>query len=223
VKVLDFGILKSATGTELSLTQTSSVLGTPAYMSPEQSCSTSSSRVAGRFARRRSRRCASSPRSIRTTITRARAGDPALPREGTGGSVRDDRRARTVRTRCVRAKFNVDRAHRVLERVATGHRSRSVTRQADRSRSRVRIAWRMQRTKPAAAMEEGEGIEMHAIIDVDAAAPVSAITPDATVAIDAAAPTPDAGSAKRAVRRGATGSGSAIKKCNVWESRTGCT
>jgi hypothetical protein len=88
------------------------------------------------------------------------------------------------------------------------------------------IAWRMQRAKPAAAMEDGERIEMHAIIDVDAAAPVPAITPDAAVAIDAAAPTPDAGSAKRAVRRGGTkrtGSGSATKKCNVWESRTGCT
>lgn len=36
VKVLDFGISKSATGADLSLTQTSSVLGTPAYMSPEQ-------------------------------------------------------------------------------------------------------------------------------------------------------------------------------------------
>jgi hypothetical protein len=67
------------------------------------------------------------------------------------------------------------------------------------------IAWRLQRTKP-----------------------------DAAVAIDAAAPTPDAGSAKRAVRRGGTkrtgigsasgsGSGSATKKCNVWESRAGCT
>jgi hypothetical protein len=208
VKVLDFGILKSATGTELSLTQTSSVLGTPAYMSPEQSCSTSSSRVAGRFARRRSRRCASSPRCLAKAPEDRFATIAALAPFARDG---------------VRAKFYVDRAHRVLERVATGHRSRSVTRQADRSRSRVRIAWRMQRTKPAAAMEEGEGIEMHAIIDVDAAAPVSAITPDATVAIDAAAPTPDAGSAKRAVRRGATGSGSAIKKCNVWESRTGCT
>ena len=36
VKVLDFGISKSATGADLSLTQTSSMLGTPAYMSPEQ-------------------------------------------------------------------------------------------------------------------------------------------------------------------------------------------
>ncbi len=36
VKVLDFGISKSAGGTDLSLTQTSSMLGTPAYMSPEQ-------------------------------------------------------------------------------------------------------------------------------------------------------------------------------------------
>ncbi|MDB4964180.1 MAG: Serine/threonine-protein kinase pkn3 [Myxococcales bacterium] len=36
VKVLDFGISKSSTGADLSLTQTSSMLGTPAYMSPEQ-------------------------------------------------------------------------------------------------------------------------------------------------------------------------------------------
>ncbi|MFN0252998.1 MAG: serine/threonine-protein kinase [Kofleriaceae bacterium] len=36
VKVLDFGISKSAGGTDLSLTQTQSMLGTPAYMSPEQ-------------------------------------------------------------------------------------------------------------------------------------------------------------------------------------------
>ena len=36
VKVLDFGISKSANGTDLSLTQTQSMLGTPAYMSPEQ-------------------------------------------------------------------------------------------------------------------------------------------------------------------------------------------
>ncbi|MBZ0234052.1 MAG: serine/threonine protein kinase, partial [Deltaproteobacteria bacterium] len=37
VKVLDFGISKIAAGlTEVSLTQTQSVLGTPAYMSPEQ-------------------------------------------------------------------------------------------------------------------------------------------------------------------------------------------
>ncbi|MCX5741933.1 MAG: serine/threonine-protein kinase [Proteobacteria bacterium] len=35
LKVLDFGISKSA-GNDLSLTQTSSMLGTPAYMSPEQ-------------------------------------------------------------------------------------------------------------------------------------------------------------------------------------------
>ncbi len=36
VKVLDFGISKSANGSDLSLTQTQSMLGTPAYMSPEQ-------------------------------------------------------------------------------------------------------------------------------------------------------------------------------------------
>jgi eukaryotic-like serine/threonine-protein kinase len=36
LKVLDFGISKAQAGTEMSLTQTSSVLGTPAYMSPEQ-------------------------------------------------------------------------------------------------------------------------------------------------------------------------------------------
>ena len=36
VKVLDFGISKSAMGTDLKLTQTQSLLGTPAYMSPEQ-------------------------------------------------------------------------------------------------------------------------------------------------------------------------------------------
>lgn len=36
VKVLDFGISKSATGPDMSLTQTQSMLGTPAYMSPEQ-------------------------------------------------------------------------------------------------------------------------------------------------------------------------------------------
>jgi serine/threonine-protein kinase len=36
VKVLDFGISKAPIGIDLALTQTQSVLGTPAYMSPEQ-------------------------------------------------------------------------------------------------------------------------------------------------------------------------------------------
>ncbi len=36
VKVLDFGISKSPMGTDMQLTQTQSLLGTPAYMSPEQ-------------------------------------------------------------------------------------------------------------------------------------------------------------------------------------------
>jgi serine/threonine-protein kinase len=36
LKVLDFGIAKANAGAEMSLTQTSSMLGTPAYMSPEQ-------------------------------------------------------------------------------------------------------------------------------------------------------------------------------------------
>jgi serine/threonine-protein kinase len=36
LKVLDFGISKVPAGQELSITQTASVLGTPAYMSPEQ-------------------------------------------------------------------------------------------------------------------------------------------------------------------------------------------
>jgi serine/threonine protein kinase len=36
IKVLDFGISKAQTGTDMHLTQTQSLLGTPAYMSPEQ-------------------------------------------------------------------------------------------------------------------------------------------------------------------------------------------
>ena len=36
VKVLDFGISKAPMGTDMQLTQTQSLLGTPAYMSPEQ-------------------------------------------------------------------------------------------------------------------------------------------------------------------------------------------
>ncbi len=36
IKVLDFGISKSHAGTDMHLTQTQSLLGTPAYMSPEQ-------------------------------------------------------------------------------------------------------------------------------------------------------------------------------------------
>jgi serine/threonine protein kinase len=36
IKVLDFGISKSPHGTDMKLTQTQSLLGTPAYMSPEQ-------------------------------------------------------------------------------------------------------------------------------------------------------------------------------------------
>jgi serine/threonine protein kinase len=36
LKVLDFGISKAQFGPDMSLTQTSSMLGTPAYMSPEQ-------------------------------------------------------------------------------------------------------------------------------------------------------------------------------------------
>ncbi len=36
IKVLDFGISKSPLGTDMNLTQTQSLLGTPAYMSPEQ-------------------------------------------------------------------------------------------------------------------------------------------------------------------------------------------
>jgi serine/threonine-protein kinase len=36
IKVLDFGISKATAGTALELTQTQSLLGTPAYMSPEQ-------------------------------------------------------------------------------------------------------------------------------------------------------------------------------------------
>jgi serine/threonine-protein kinase len=36
LKVLDFGISKAQAGPEMSLTQTQSMLGTPAYMSPEQ-------------------------------------------------------------------------------------------------------------------------------------------------------------------------------------------
>jgi hypothetical protein len=44
-------------------------------------------------------------------------------------------------------------------------------------------------------MEEGERIEMHAIIDVDAAAPCPRSRPSRRSRFDAAAPTPDAGSA----------------------------
>ena len=36
IKVLDFGISKALTGNSIALTQTQSLLGTPAYMSPEQ-------------------------------------------------------------------------------------------------------------------------------------------------------------------------------------------
>ncbi len=36
LKVLDFGISKAPSGTDMKLTQTQSLLGTPAYMSPEQ-------------------------------------------------------------------------------------------------------------------------------------------------------------------------------------------
>ena len=36
IKVLDFGISKAPMGTDMQLTQTQSLLGTPAYMSPEQ-------------------------------------------------------------------------------------------------------------------------------------------------------------------------------------------
>ncbi|HEX5060251.1 MAG TPA: serine/threonine-protein kinase, partial [Kofleriaceae bacterium] len=36
LKVLDFGISKATMGTDMNLTQTQSMLGTPAYMSPEQ-------------------------------------------------------------------------------------------------------------------------------------------------------------------------------------------
>jgi tRNA A-37 threonylcarbamoyl transferase component Bud32 len=36
IKVLDFGISKSPMGTDMQLTQTQSLLGTPSYMSPEQ-------------------------------------------------------------------------------------------------------------------------------------------------------------------------------------------
>jgi serine/threonine-protein kinase len=36
IKVLDFGISKSPMGSDMNLTQTQSLLGTPAYMSPEQ-------------------------------------------------------------------------------------------------------------------------------------------------------------------------------------------
>ncbi len=36
IKVLDFGISKTTAGTDMHLTQTQSLLGTPAYMSPEQ-------------------------------------------------------------------------------------------------------------------------------------------------------------------------------------------
>jgi serine/threonine-protein kinase len=36
IKVLDFGIARAPMGTDLKLTQTQSLLGTPAYMSPEQ-------------------------------------------------------------------------------------------------------------------------------------------------------------------------------------------
>jgi serine/threonine-protein kinase len=36
VKVLDFGISKHKTGTDLSLTRTSEIMGSPSYMSPEQ-------------------------------------------------------------------------------------------------------------------------------------------------------------------------------------------
>jgi eukaryotic-like serine/threonine-protein kinase len=36
IKVLDFGISKALTGNSITLTQTQSLLGTPAYMSPEQ-------------------------------------------------------------------------------------------------------------------------------------------------------------------------------------------
>src|SRR5439155_5853723 len=36
IKVLDFGISKAPTTEEMKLTQTATMLGTPAYMSPEQ-------------------------------------------------------------------------------------------------------------------------------------------------------------------------------------------
>jgi hypothetical protein len=276
VKILDFGISKSVIGTDLSLTQTASVLGTPAYMSPEQMRSARSvdartdiwslgvvlyELVEGHRPFRAetfAEMCVMAAVDPYDPMRRAPELDPVVAR--CLAKSPDDRFATIAELAAalapfardgMRATYYVGRAQRVLDRAASATPlaiRRETSRPVAMPRSRAlraapwialaavgaatataALAWRLQRTKPAEP-EEGERIQMQAIVELDAAP--AAVTPDAAIAADASPP--DAGSARRPVRHGSaakrpgsgsaagSGSGSATKKCNVWESRTGC-
>jgi serine/threonine protein kinase len=68
--ILDFGLAQEIDGNQPTLTLTGDVMGTPAYMSPEQIAAPCSRRISRSFSRRRSRRTATADTRRRSTSPR---------------------------------------------------------------------------------------------------------------------------------------------------------